>query len=161
MATNPYTQADVNDLWAQNYGKTAKTQQDAQTIRDQGIEIGRTRGIGADEIGGMLTTAEQKYYNENNGANNWAPKADATPTPATGTPGAWNNGNAATADQLQVAKDWAKGKTGAEIAAKGKEMGLTTDQFGSVFGYSGAEAAGTGYGSASGQIGRASCRERV
>lgn len=140
MATNPYTQADVNDLWAQNYGKTAKTQQDAQTIRDQGIEIGRTRGIGADEIGGMLTTAEQKYYNENNGANNWAPKADATPTPATGTPGAWNNGNAATADQLQVAKDWAKGKTGAEIAAKGKEMGLTTDQFGSVFGYSGAEA---------------------
>ena len=152
MATNPYTQADINTLWSQNYGKTAKTRQDAQTIRDQATEIARTKGIGADEIGGMLNTAEGLYFDQNNGRNNWEPKATTTPAPVSGTPGAWNNGNAANADQLKTAQDWAKGKTSDELAAKGKEMGLTPDQFASVFGNTGQEATNVGYGTSGGLI---------
>ena len=131
MATNPYTQADINDLWTQTYGKTAKTAQDAQTIRDQATEIARQRGISAEEIGGMLDTAQTTYTTKN-------------------TP--WNNGLAANADQLKVAQDWAKGKSSDELAAKGQEMNLTADQFGSVFGRTGAEATNVGYGTSTGLI---------
>ena len=152
MATNPYTQADINTLWSQNYGKTGRTQQDAQTIRDQATEIARTRGIGADEIGGMLNTAERLYFAQNNGRNNWEPKATTATAPVSGTPGAWNNGNAANADQLKTAQDWAKGKTSDELTAKGKEMNLTPEQFASVFGRTGEEATGVGYGTSGGLI---------
>ncbi len=150
MATNPYTQADINTLWSQNYGKTGRTQQDAQTIRDQATEIARTRGIGADEIGGMLNTAEGLYFDQNNGRNNWEPKATTATAPVTGTPGAYNGGAGPNAEEIKNARAWSTGKTGAEIAAKAKEMGVTPEQMGTVFGFSGDEVSNSGYGSAGG-----------
>jgi len=78
-----------------------------------------------------------------------APLAATPTTPAAGN-NYWNGGQAANAEQMATARAWAKGKTGAELAAKGKEMNLSADQFASVFGNTGAEATGVGYGTTQG-----------
>ncbi len=64
----------------------------------------------------------------------------------------WNAGQAATPEQLANAKQWAKGKTSEQLAAKGKEMNLSPEQFASVFGESGQAATNVGYGSDAGLI---------
>lgn len=55
--------------------------------------------------------------------------------------------------QYAAAQQWAQGKTGAEIAAKGTELGLSADQFARVLGspqITGADVAAQGYGTTGG-----------
>jgi hypothetical protein len=56
-------------------------------------------------------------------------------------------------EQYAAAQQWAQGKTGAEIAAKGTELGLSADQFARVLGspqITGADVAAQGYGTTGG-----------
>lgn len=56
-------------------------------------------------------------------------------------------------EQYAAAQQWAQGKTGAEITAKGTELGLSADQFARVLGspqITGADVAAQGYGTTGG-----------
>lgn len=49
-----------------------------------------------------------------------------------------------------AAQKWATGKDANTVAQKGMEMGVTPEQFGQLFGFTGAQATAAGYGSAQG-----------
>lgn len=52
--------------------------------------------------------------------------------------------------EKQQARIWATDKTGQQVADKAEEMGVTADQFGQVFGWTGADSKAGGYGSTEG-----------
>lgn len=52
--------------------------------------------------------------------------------------------------EKQQARTWATGKTGQEVADKANEMGVTADQLGQVFGWTGADSKAGGYGTTEG-----------
>ena len=150
------TQAEINKLWAEQLAQGGGTTETANTLRKQALAMGITPE--------QLNTAESNAFNAQT-ANNptsyartsanlgmggtAASPMSVTPTGPTAN-SYWNGGQAANAEQLATAQNWAKGKTSEELAAKGKEMNLSPEQFGSVFGQSGAAATGVGYGTAGG-----------
>lgn len=137
-ATSASTRPDMLD--------PAYTGWEAQNFKNaQGL------GVGVQEYANA-----QDAYNKSNvpafgGSVNPATLAakDTAPTAANNY---WNGGQAANTEQMATAKAWAKGKTSDQLAAKGKEMNLSPEQFASVFGESGQSATGVGYGSESGLI---------
>lgn len=52
--------------------------------------------------------------------------------------------------EKQQARTWATDKTGQEVADKANEMGVTADQLGQVFGWTGADSKAGGYGTTEG-----------
>lgn len=58
---------------------------------------------------------------------------------------AWNNGADAQPNEITNAKTWATGKTGQQVYDKAKELGVTADQFGQVFGISAEDIKAHGY----------------
>lgn len=63
---------------------------------------------------------------------------------------AWNNGADAQPNEITNAKAWATGKTGQQVYDKAKELGVTADQFGQVFGISAEDIKAHGYDSPEG-----------
>lgn len=52
--------------------------------------------------------------------------------------------------EKQQARTWATGKTGQQVADKAKEMGVTAEQLGQTFGWTGADSKAGGYGTTEG-----------
>ncbi len=186
MATNPYTQADINKQYndwragnptktaedAYNYGTslglTGSQVNQASVAYKPPVDPNRQTAVNkafADSMAqmGITSASDPRWTDASAALTKQANELGVDNTEYSTAMGAWNDGQiaksqqwnggaAANSDQLKVAQDWAKGKTSDELAAKGKEMNLTPEQFASVFGRTGEEATGVGYGTSGGLI---------
>ena len=186
MATNPYTQADINKQYndwragnptktaedAYNYGTslglTGSQVNQASVAYKPPVDPNRQTAVNkafADSMAqmGITSASDPRWTDASAALTKQANELGVDNTEYSTAMGAWNDGQiaksqqwnggqAANEQQLGVARDWAKGKTSDELAAKGKEMNLTPEQFASVFGRTGEEATGVGYGTSGGLI---------
>lgn len=166
MAYTPLDQATRDAYWAQADDQAKRL----GISREQGLyNIARANNVGNADVdtlmgfGAGTTDNWLKQRDSANAVTHQNTTAAQQPSAPQGNsytaPVAAPNTGGLTSGQIAEAKQWATGRNASEIASKAREVGLSADQLGSVFGVSGDTVRNDfGYGTAGGYNGAGATR---